>query len=253
MFNPTKMIRFFRGIRGRLLHENRFTKYLLYAIGEIVLVVIGILIALSINGWNQDRLDKKRAIEYHQRLIEDMDRVIERSNTINERSNKTLQTITNSVRVLENGVVQNPKEQEDLDYALVWFSRFNYQTPDLSTLEEMKSNGDLNLIYNIELRKQIVDFNGYLYSVTSIFDNLGMIVSSELSYFDKFMRSHVDPKTLDVTFSYDFDSMAMDPEFINRFSRVATHWRGSAYFTGRVTKEALDLKEAIQTELNKLE
>ena len=43
------MIKFFRKIRQRLLSENKFSKYLLYALGEIVLVVIGILIALRIN------------------------------------------------------------------------------------------------------------------------------------------------------------------------------------------------------------
>ena len=46
------MIKFFRSIRQKLLSENKFSKYLLYAIGEIVLVVIGILIALQINNWN---------------------------------------------------------------------------------------------------------------------------------------------------------------------------------------------------------
>jgi len=49
------MINFFRKIRQRLLTENKFSKYLLYGIGEIILVVIGILIALSINNWNEDR------------------------------------------------------------------------------------------------------------------------------------------------------------------------------------------------------
>jgi len=52
------MIKFFRKIRQRLLTENKFSKYLLYAIGEIILVVIGILIALQINNWNQTRLDR---------------------------------------------------------------------------------------------------------------------------------------------------------------------------------------------------
>lgn len=46
------MIKFFRKIRQKLLSENRFTKYLLYAIGEIILVVIGILIALQVNNLN---------------------------------------------------------------------------------------------------------------------------------------------------------------------------------------------------------
>ena len=51
------MIKFFRKIRQRLLTENKFSKYLFYAIGEIVLVVIGILIALQINNWNNNRIE----------------------------------------------------------------------------------------------------------------------------------------------------------------------------------------------------
>ncbi|MGW9684470.1 DUF6090 family protein [Flagellimonas sp. 2504JD1-5] len=56
------MIKFFRRIRQRLLSENKFSKYLLYAIGEIVLVVIGILLALQVNNWNEQR--KNRSNEY---------------------------------------------------------------------------------------------------------------------------------------------------------------------------------------------
>ena len=55
------MIRFFRQIRQRLLTENRFSKYLLYAVGEILLVVIGILIALQVDNWNEER--KTRNLE----------------------------------------------------------------------------------------------------------------------------------------------------------------------------------------------
>ena len=55
------MIKFFRKIRQRLLTENKFSKYLLYAFGEILLVVIGILIALQINNWNEEV--KAHAIE----------------------------------------------------------------------------------------------------------------------------------------------------------------------------------------------
>ena len=53
------MIKFFRKIRQRLLTENRFSKYLIYAIGEIILVVIGILIALQINNWNENQKLKR--------------------------------------------------------------------------------------------------------------------------------------------------------------------------------------------------
>mgnify|MGYP001321343033 CR=1 FL=1 len=61
------MIKFFRHIRRRLLAENRFTRYFIYAIGEIVLVVIGILIALQVNDWNDDR---KRVVQERKMLNE---------------------------------------------------------------------------------------------------------------------------------------------------------------------------------------
>jgi len=53
------MIKFFRKIRQKLLSENKFSKYLIYAIGEIVLVVIGILIALQINNWNIQNIEQQ--------------------------------------------------------------------------------------------------------------------------------------------------------------------------------------------------
>lgn len=80
------MIKFFRRIRKQLLTENpperapsvragKFSKYLLYAIGEIVLVVIGILIAIQVNNWNEDYKEslaiKSVLIEIKEDLIKD--------------------------------------------------------------------------------------------------------------------------------------------------------------------------------------
>ena len=53
------MIHFFRRIRQGLLSQNRFSKYMFYAIGEIALVMIGILLALQVNNWNEE---KKRSV-----------------------------------------------------------------------------------------------------------------------------------------------------------------------------------------------
>ncbi len=53
------MFRFFRQLRQRLLTKNKFSKYLLYALGEILLVVIGILIALQVDNWNEERKEQR--------------------------------------------------------------------------------------------------------------------------------------------------------------------------------------------------
>jgi len=62
------MIKFFRKIRQNMIKENRVSKYMLYAIGEIVLVVIGILIALQINNWNEEKKINK-SIEDHLTIL----------------------------------------------------------------------------------------------------------------------------------------------------------------------------------------
>ncbi|WP_179004099.1 DUF6090 family protein [Winogradskyella forsetii] len=66
------MIIFFRKIRQKMLTENKFSKYLLYAIGEIVLVVIGILIALWINNWNNQRLADNQTTNFLKNIKEDL-------------------------------------------------------------------------------------------------------------------------------------------------------------------------------------
>ena len=62
------MIKFFGNTRKTLLNEGKTTKYLKYAIGEIVLIVIGILIALQINNWNSNKQSRKQELKIYQNI-----------------------------------------------------------------------------------------------------------------------------------------------------------------------------------------
>ncbi|MCO5726027.1 DUF6090 family protein [Robiginitalea marina] len=66
------MFRFFRQLRQRLLTENRFRNYFLYALGEIFLVVIGILIALQINTWNESRKEQGNLMKVYAQIQQDL-------------------------------------------------------------------------------------------------------------------------------------------------------------------------------------
>jgi hypothetical protein len=66
------MFKFFRALRKNLLATSQTRKYLKYAIGEIILVVIGILIALSINNWNQERINSAKSEELLRGMCKDL-------------------------------------------------------------------------------------------------------------------------------------------------------------------------------------
>ena len=87
------MIKFFRKIRQNLLSEGKTGKYLKYAIGEIILVVIGILIALQINTWNEERSDKNQErqllSQMYKELEMDYSHLIEISDYSKEKLNAT--------------------------------------------------------------------------------------------------------------------------------------------------------------------
>lgn len=73
------MIKFFRKIRQKLLAEGRLSKYLIYALGEIILVVVGILIALQINNWNEE---KKNILVEHKILQDILKNQVEDQETL---------------------------------------------------------------------------------------------------------------------------------------------------------------------------
>ena len=62
----------FRAIRQKLFHEGKLLRYLSYAIGEILLIIIGIMLALQLNNWNEERKLRGIEIEIYQELLEDL-------------------------------------------------------------------------------------------------------------------------------------------------------------------------------------
>jgi len=85
------MIKFFRKIRQELLGEGKTGKYFKYAIGEILLVMIGILLALQVNNWNQERINKEESNaileQIYTMLDQDMDLISHRINRLQRQIN----------------------------------------------------------------------------------------------------------------------------------------------------------------------
>lgn len=235
------------------MEQNKARTYLLYAMGEILLVVIGILIALQVNNWNEVRKDRIKSVEYHARLVEDLERTIRTSENLNATSSRVLSSIKYTVDLLNSKTEPSAEDREQIEFAIIWVSRFNYQFSEMSTYDEMKSNGDLSLIYNTDTRNKLINFNEYVVSVDEIFNRLGGAIANNQSFMSKYILPVVDPETLEISNTYNFLDMANDREFINEFSGLSVHWRGNAWFTNQVMDKARDLKAQIETDLKYLE
>jgi hypothetical protein len=150
------MIKFFRKIRQNLLNEGKTSKYFKYAIGEIFLVVIGILIALQINNWNENRKYRDQENQYINRLL------IENKKNITTFTNEIKRLEKNNLTIINFSDALNTKTGSDSlliqianDYMVVG-SVYPIFNPSTSTYKDITSTGNLNLIENAKLREQIV-------------------------------------------------------------------------------------------------
>jgi len=149
------MIKFFRHIRQRLVIENRFSKYLLYAIGEIILVVIGILIALQINNWNENRKINNQETVYLQDLKNDFTFDIEtlkakvEDNSLMIHNIDTILTLISSKRIFT--------EQDEVLLGNMTLALFgeSYFIPEKGTINQIQSSSAGSFIKNKTLRDLI--------------------------------------------------------------------------------------------------
>ena len=144
------MFKFFRRIRVKLLIEGNLKKYLLYAIGEILLVVIGILIALQINNLNEQRKEKKLTSTYLANieldLLSDLKAIKKASNDIDFYEEEGFY----SLNVIEGKVTKVEKTR--FLKSLIWNNHFPIFQPTRSTYEDLISSGNIKLIKNNDLK-----------------------------------------------------------------------------------------------------
>ena len=161
------MIKFIRKIREKLLTENKFNKYLLYAIGEIILVVIGILIALGINNWNIKNVQQNEVITYltsiKSNLIQDTLSLSYRNQDIKQNI-QTFDSIANLINTDES--ISSLDSQ--LTRALFNTHRF---ITEKNSFEDLTSNGKFGLIKNKEIKEEILSYYNFIENSSLPFNN----------------------------------------------------------------------------------
>ena len=169
-----------------MVSENKFSKYLLYAIGEIVLVVIGILIALSINNWNEDRSNRLK--ETH--LLEsfridllanrlELERVIFKSNIT--------ESIADSILMYKKGELLDLSFSQ-LDMLIMDATGFTVYKTHEGTVQDILGSGILDIIENDSIRLGIGSWQA---SLKDLREWESLDKESSRKYMD-YLKEHID-------------------------------------------------------------
>lgn len=210
------MIQFFRKIRQQLLVENKTGKYLSYAIGEIVLVVIGILIALQINNWNQDRLNKIEKREILSRLHIEFKANKEVLNQYRIVENKAI----NSSEALINliGVSKEELSKHNLDSLLFESFPSNELAFADNAVKNLVQNGRLNLFKDEAITNLLNQWNS-LSEIRKIrFEKLD---SWNNEHFIPYLLSYISMKEMDNYANYSWAGKSkVKPDYYPLFQKI---------------------------------
>ena len=154
------MIGFFRQIRRKMANENRFLQYSRYAIGEIVLVVIGILIALSINTWNENRIARNK----EKLLLKELNTEFKLNKIEFDSAQYYHNRALNSAEYIMS---KFPIDVKTIDFDSLglhshymrWYYTFN---PSEGITNALSSSSSYDLISNNDLRKTLIGWNDIL-------------------------------------------------------------------------------------------
>lgn len=173
------MINFFRHIRKKLADDNRPLKYARYAIGEIVLVVIGILIALQINNWNENRIENQVEKRLLKELYENLEYNVQTLKSDITEEYKSIHSVRQVLKILENRLVYH----DSMDYH---FGRSQF-SPDIvlstTAFSSIQSRG-FDIISSDSLRNAII----------TLFDNdYKFLIAQTVRLEDQFWPSSLLP------------------------------------------------------------
>lgn len=154
------MIKFFRKIRQNLLNENKLSRYLIYAGGEILLVVVGILLALQFNTWSTNNKELEKEEWYLNNILDDLHYQTQTLDIIEKDYQATI--------VVAKSILKDYYRQETFlgidslnsKLSMLMYAQFFPNTNN--TYQELVSSGQLSLIKNKNLSLEVIDF--YLYS-----------------------------------------------------------------------------------------
>ncbi|NNF83071.1 MAG: hypothetical protein HKM99_10045, partial [Flavobacteriaceae bacterium] len=146
------MLKFFRRIRHQLLLENKLSKYILYAIGEILLVMIGILLALQVNNWNEKQKLKKEELKILSELKVEVQKSIKELDIVASFNQKSVDRLIG----IRDHINDDLPYEKSLDSAFGILDVWNMPYLPFTAYESLKNKG-IERISNDSLRSSITE------------------------------------------------------------------------------------------------
>lgn len=150
------MIRFFSAMRNQLIKSERVNKYLLYGVGEIVLVVIGILIALQINNWNTQKSQNNELHGYLNNIAKNVTSDMEQLKGISEFRKVTIRESQKFLKIIRQEAVKFEDLTSLFSDTFVFNDRYFHS--NTSGFEALKNSGYLGKIQGTELETKLYDY-----------------------------------------------------------------------------------------------
>lgn len=170
------MISVFRKIRQKLLSQNQLTRYLAYALGEILLVTVGILIALQVNTWNENRNNQKKEAG----ILKDLNKEFQLNKSSIDASIQHHRIILTGNKEILN-YMGEPKpgiEENQLDSLIYLSVDYENYSPSQTVIAELISSGKTNLISSDTLRTLIFQWVNEIENKNEGFQSLDAIAET---------------------------------------------------------------------------
>ncbi len=142
-------------IRQELFRERKYREYLVFGLGEMLLIVIGILVALQIDNWNQSRQDNKIIEAYFEKIITNIDSDLSKLKTLQEDRRQALVYTDTILGYFNKKHIQDPKLFERGFFSLFVETRFH---PNISAYESLKNSGFMKNVKNPEIEEQLSSY-----------------------------------------------------------------------------------------------
>lgn len=241
------MIKFFRKIRYNLMETGKTGKYFKYAIGEIILVVIGILIALSINNWNETRKLQNEELK----LLSDL-----KTNLETTYKNFITDTIYNFELIvnynnIESFINKDLPYLNKLDKAFGEFTFWSSPYITSTAYKTLQTKG-LDIIKNQKLKKDIVNiYDVNFTALTQDYDKAEWSLNQTVvtPFVSKHIRRY-DDASLSVARPNNFESLKQNDEFLNVLSMIKRQRKRGLEFYREVMNVTSKLIIDIETEIN---